>query len=73
MEEQFSVRSYKKTELARLYFPELDAKTGVQKIRRWIQRCQPLAKELEAARYRSQQKEFTARQVRLIIRHLGEP
>lgn len=73
MEKEFIVRCYRKSELAALYFPGMEPKTGVQKMRRWIGRCKPLAQELEQAHCDRLRKELTAREVRLIVRYLGEP
>ena len=40
---------------------------------RWVHGCPPLMEELEAVGYCRSQKWLTARQVALIVRHLGEP
>ena len=77
MEEEkiFVARCYGKAELAHLYFPGLNDKSGLQKLNRWIKRCTYLYGELmqEGFGYQPQAKAFTAREVRIIVRYLGEP
>lgn len=43
------------------------------RLRRWIIRCKELHQKLLLSGYSSTQRFFTPRQVRLIIRYLGEP
>ena len=43
------------------------------RLRRWIIRCKELHEELLLSGYSPTQRFFTPRQVRLIIRYLGEP
>lgn len=71
----FIVRCYTKSELAELYFPGLNKKMGTKKLKRWIDRCTPLAEALQEGRLAGEpvRKEFTPKEVKLIIRHLGEP
>lgn len=71
--ELFKVRCYGKSELAHLYFPLLDKKMALKKLTRWIKKCTLLRRELETEDYQPLQKTYTAREVRLIVRHLGEP
>lgn len=47
----FHCRVYRKSELARLYFPESDTKTALQGLARWIKRCTELGEALEAVGY----------------------
>ena len=62
MEEvKFYVRCYDKIELARMYFPNL------------MRNCMPLMEELMAGDFHPKMKMFSAREVRLIVRYLGEP
>ena len=63
----------KKGELARLYFPESPTSIGTNRLMRWIHNCPPLMKDLSQTDYHRSQKLLTARQVSLIIHHLGEP
>lgn len=67
------IRTYRKQELAALYFPHAAPRIAVHHLMRWINRCPPLLAELEACHYRRHAKVFTARQVALIFRHLEEP
>lgn len=72
-EHGFVIRCYEKSELALLYFPGLGENAAVDKLRRWIRRCGPLMVEMESGEYRPKMKMYTGREVRLIVRHLGEP
>lgn len=69
----FRYRIYGKRELALLYFPTLKGDQAVRKLQRWIVRCTPLRTSLQETDYVLKSREFTARQVRLIISYLGEP
>ena len=74
MEEvKFYVRCYDKIELARMYFPNLSNPVSVAKLRRWMRNCMPLMEELMAGDFHPKMKMFSAREVRLIVRYLGEP
>lgn len=75
MEEvKFCVRCYDKVELAKMYFPKLSDPVSVAKLRRWIRNCTPLMKELEAeGDFYPRLKMYNAREVRLIVRYIGEP
>ena len=63
----------KKSDLASLYFPDLAPHQACNRLRRWIIRCKELHEELLLSGYSPTQRFFTPRQVRLIIRYLGEP
>ncbi len=56
-----------------MYFPHLSNPVSVAKLRRWMRNCLPLMQELTAGDFHPRQKMFSAREVRLIIRYLGEP
>ena len=72
--ETFTIRSYTKKELALRYFPSSNKPTtAVKHLMAWINRCQPLNDKLQQQGYNKKAKWFTAREVRLIIDHLGEP
>ena len=74
MEEvRFCVRCYDKIELARMYFPNLSNPVSVAKLRRWMRNCMRLMEELTAGDFHPKLKMFSAREVRLIVRYLGEP
>lgn len=70
---RFCLRVYRKNELARLYFPELDKKSALQGLARWIKRCRELEEALAAAGYDKNRKFFLKPEVELIVRFLGEP
>ncbi len=63
----------KKGELARLYFPTATTAVATNRLMRWVNQCAPLLKDLEQTDYHRSQKLLTARQVSIIVRHLGEP
>lgn len=69
----FCLRVYRKGELARLYFPELDKKSALQGLARWIKRCRELEEALAAAGYDKNRKFFLKPEVELIVHFLGEP
>lgn len=75
MEEiRFSIRCYDKVELAKMYFPKLSNPVSVAKLRRWMRNCLPLMEELkETGDFHPKLKMFSAREVRLIVRYIGEP
>lgn len=74
-EEKFTIRCYGKSELAVLYFPGLRPEIALQKLKRWIKKCKTLPEELtkEEYGYRLADKNYTAREVKLIVYYLGEP
>ena len=63
----------KKGELARLYFPTATTAVATNRLMRWVNQGAPLLKDLEPTGYHRSQKLLTARQVSIIVRHLGEP
>ncbi|NCC11286.1 MAG: DUF4248 domain-containing protein [Bacteroidia bacterium] len=71
----FVVRCYSKQELATIYFKHTSRTLAVANLRRWMARCKELMAELEADNhlYNPYCKMLSAREVRLIVRHLGEP
>lgn len=69
----FRPLAMKKSQLARLYFPDSSAATGTNRLMRWIHGCAPLMTELSQTGYHRSQKLLTARQVALIAGYLGEP
>lgn len=72
---EFRVRCYGKAELAGMYFPGEENRRAVKKLTRWVKRCEPLQQELnrDGYMYIPNMKTYTAREVRLIVRYLGEP
>lgn len=76
MEEyDFRVKCYGKSELAALYFPGEDTRRAVKKLTRWVKHCEPLLQELnkDGCMYAPKMKNYTAREVKLIVLYLGEP
>lgn len=69
----FHCRVYRKSELARLYFPESDTKTALQGLARWIKRCTELGEALEAVGYEKKRRFYRKPEVELIVKFLGEP
>ena len=69
----FKPRSYSKQELAMLYFPDADPHVAVNRLNRWIRRCQDLKVRMAACQVSKFSKFFTAHQVRLIVEYLGDP
>ena len=57
------MKSYLKAELARMYFPMLDAPLAMRRLRRWIHNNP----ELETADF------FSRKQVSLIVEYFDEP
>lgn len=71
--QRMAIRTYGKSELAMLYFPDSQPHTAVNHLMAWIRRCGPLSEELKSQHYVRTAKCFTPRQVETILRHLGEP
>ena len=42
----FVVKCYNKQDLAQMYFPDITVRASVNKLRRWMRRCQPLMDEI---------------------------
>ena len=72
-EEIFSGGTCARRVLAGMYFPEAEASVAVRRLKRWMDRCQPLQEELAAVDYRPHRHWFSAREVALILAYLGEP
>lgn len=70
---EFVVKCYNKQELAQMYFPDLSIRASVNKLRRWMRRCQPLMDEILAMDFHPKTKAFSVREVRLIAYYLGKP
>ena len=67
------IRSYSKSELAMLYFPDADSHTATIRLMRWIRRCPELRDRLAGCHSSKFAKFFTAKEVRLIQEYMGEP
>ena len=55
------------------YFPSATHHVAVNHLMRWITRCTPLLKELEATGYTKKKRYFSPAQRTLIYDYLGEP
>lgn len=66
-------RIYGHTELAMLYFNNIQPKSASTQLARWIRRDEELWEELLLAGYRKDQKIFTPLQTTILVDHLGEP
>ena len=53
--------------------PDIAPRSAVNRLRAWIDRCQPLSQALHEAGYRKTSKWFTPHEVRLIVHYLGDP
>lgn len=71
--EKFKIRTYRKSELAQLYRPEICKASALQCLTRWIARCEPLSRQLYASPGARRGQFFTAHEVRLIVKYLGYP
>ena len=69
----FKIKAYGKSELAMLYFPNSDPHVATNRLRNWINRCQELSIKTNACNNSRFAKFYSAEQVRLIIKYLGEP
>ena len=70
---EFRCRLYRKSELARLYFPHSTPRSAIRQLLRWINRCRPLRAALDAAGCNRYRQSYLSHEVRLIVQHLGEP
>ena len=67
------IRSYAKSELAMLYFPDASPHVALNRLNGWIHRCEELRKALAGCHQSTHAKFFSAQSVRLIVEYLGEP
>ena len=67
------IKSYPKSELAMLYFPNSQPRAAVNHMNEWIKRCQPLKAVLADCHQCRYAKFWSAKAVRLIVDYLGEP
>ncbi len=67
------IKSYPKSELALMYFPDSDPHVATNHLAQWIKRCPPLVAALASCYQSRHAKYFSAQAVRYIIEYLGEP
>ena len=72
-EQEFRLRTYKKNELAMMYFPDVSKAAASRNFRRWIKNCPPMMKELDAMGYDKNRQDLLKAEVAVIVKHLGEP
>ena len=71
---EFEIRFYGKSELAILYFPDaLTAKGALSNLKFYIRQCEGLRVALSACGSPPCAKQFTPKEVALIVEYLGEP
>ncbi|MDO4738281.1 MAG: DUF4248 domain-containing protein [Bacteroidales bacterium] len=63
----------RKQELAMLYAPDLSPRAAVNRLMRWVGMHPTLTAELLKTGYQKRSRLLSARQVELIVEHLGEP
>ena len=67
------IKSYPKSELALMYFPDSSPHVALNRLNYWIKRCPPLVDALAGCNQSRFAKYFSAKAVRLIVDFLGEP
>ena len=67
------IRTYSKKELAIAYAPNISMVAALNRLALWLKTNHQLWDELLQTGYRTTQRYFNSRQVRLIFDHLGEP
>ena len=72
-EKAFEIKPYPKRELARLYFPYLSESGAMHKLNKWIRLCPGLYSQLYSGSESKNDRSFTRRQVRLIVKYLDTP
>ena len=63
----------RKSELARLYSPNVCPKSALRLLNAYIHRAKGLLPALEATGYSRSARHFTPKQLALVLEHLGEP
>ena len=72
-QKEFFVRSYPKSKLAMLYFPDATPHVALNRLNAWIRRCEELSDALAGCHQSTHAKFFSAQAVRFIVKYLGEP
>jgi len=74
MKSEFKIRTYPKSELAKLYLPNsTNVHSALNTLNHWITKKEELKKDLSEIGYNKFSKMFKPNEVKLIIKHLGEP
>ena len=70
----FKIKSYGKSELAMLYFPNAETPSGaLSNLNFWIRGNKQLVQKLHACGMPPKAKSYTPREVALIVHYLGAP
>ena len=69
----FCIRTYSKVELSMLYNPTSCLSNAINLLATWIRMNFPLCEELAAVGYNKYRRNFTPKEVSLIVKYLGEP
>ncbi len=72
-EQRFVVRPYSKIVLAGLYIPHCTPRVALRKFNDWLRFCPALLERLARTGATLRTREYTYRQVGIIVEHLGEP
>ena len=72
-EHTFRLRTYKKNELAMMYFPDVSKDAASRNFRRWIRQCPDMQKELRTIGYDKNRQYLLKAEVEVIVKYLGEP
>jgi hypothetical protein len=72
-EQRFIIRPYLKEELATMYHPQMEPKSAMGKMRRWINLNPELKRKMNETQLCAQMRRYTSRQVAILIDFLGEP
>lgn len=67
------MRSYQKAELAQMYFPMLDARLAMRRLRRWIHENPELEASLSECHVSKNADFYSRKQVSLIVDYFDEP
>ena len=67
------IKTYGKSELALMYFPNSTPHVALNRLNAWIRHCAPLADALATCSHSPHAKYFSPKSVSLIIDYLGEP
>lgn len=73
MNKPFTIRTYDKTELARLYLGRFSDRVALRRFNEWLQRSPQLWQALKQMGVDHSTRYYTPRQVEVIVEHLGEP
>lgn len=72
-EQCFRLKTYKKNELAMLYFPDVSKSSASRNFRRWIRNCPGLMSDLATKGYDKNRQYLLKTEVEVIVKYLGEP